>query len=251
MKKILSILLLLSALLLVSCRDSKTLIMGTVDYMPPFAYIGGENNDELMGFDIEFGRSIAKELNKDLKIEVMRFDQLLPAIIDGKIDIALASIFVTEERQKIVNMSSPYYESYQVVIVREDDKTFENIETEQELGKSNKRLSSQLNSAGMTAAASIAGNNPVLGFNSVELAIEQLLKNNVDAIITDRMRAIRYLENYDNLAILPDISFFKRYYGVAISQKNNTLLNHVNNAITKSISSGEYMEWVKTYMGYN
>lgn len=251
MKKLLLLLtvLILSSMLLLSCKNNKKLVVGTIDNMPPFSYRGGESGEELVGFDIEFANMIANDLGRELEIQTFRFEELIPAIIENKIDVALAAIFITEERKKMVGLSKPYYESFQVILVRKDDNRFDDVTDEKQMTERIKSLASQLNTVGMTAAAYIAGDNPVVGFRSLDRAIDELINKNVDAVISDKMTANRYVANNTNLAILPKIEFFPRYYGVAVNKNNNKLLTEINNAISKSIFSGVYMDWVNKYMG--
>lgn len=55
----------------------KELIVGTAPTLHPFTYLGGEHRNEVVGFDIELAKAIAKERGQKLKIEVMYFEQLL------------------------------------------------------------------------------------------------------------------------------------------------------------------------------
>ncbi len=248
MRTLLLTMLLLLPMFILSCGNKKTLVVATSDNIPPFAYRGGVNSDELMGFDIEFAKMIANELGRELEIQTMRFDELIPAILDGKVDMSIAAIFITEERKKIVNMSKSYYEACQVILVRKDDDSFKDITEPRDFVERDKFLAAQLNTVGMTAAASITGNNPVLGFRSLDQAVVKLLDNKIDAVVLDKMTARRFVSRNNNLAILPKIEFFERYYGVAVSRDNRKLLEDVNLAIAKSITTGEYMEWVNKYM---
>lgn len=248
MKKLLLPLLIFLPVILLSCSDKKRLVVGTNDRTPPFAYLGGETGGEIIGFDIEFANMIAKELGRELVIETMRFDELIPSVLDEKVNMSIAAIFITEERKKIVNMSRPYYEVFQVILVRKDNSSFDNVSDINEIAQKDKKLSSQLNTVGMTAAASIAGDNPVVGYKSIDRAVDELLNRNVDAVVVDKMTANRFIAENKELVILPKIQFFERYYGVAINKKDNKLLAEVNNAIARSITTGEYMEWVQKYM---
>ena len=54
----------------------------------------------MVGFDVDLAREIAKSLGKDLKVEDMSFDGLLPALDSGQIDMVAAGMTVTSEREK-------------------------------------------------------------------------------------------------------------------------------------------------------
>ena len=64
------------------------------------------------------GQLIAIECNANLEVVDMAFDSLIPALSSGAIDFIAAGMSVTEERQKNVDFSIPYFESEQVIIVK-------------------------------------------------------------------------------------------------------------------------------------
>ncbi|MFZ5974222.1 MAG: transporter substrate-binding domain-containing protein [Bacillota bacterium] len=92
-----------------------TIVMGTNAEFAPFEYKEG---DKVVGFDVEVANEIAADLQKNLKIEDMKFDSLIGALAAGKIDMILAGMTVSDERKKSVDFSDSYYTSTQVIIIR-------------------------------------------------------------------------------------------------------------------------------------
>lgn len=92
------------------------LVFGTVSTIAPFSYI---KNNEVVGYDIDVIKYICKELGYELKIVEMSFDGIIPSLVSNKIDIAGASIIVTEERKKKVLFSKPDYTGGVVIVVRQ------------------------------------------------------------------------------------------------------------------------------------
>lgn len=92
-----------------------TLRMGTNAAFAPFEYVDG---DKVVGFDISMAQNIALDARADLEVNDMAFESLIPALQSGTIDFIAAGMSVTEERQKNVDFSDPYYESEQVIIVK-------------------------------------------------------------------------------------------------------------------------------------
>jgi polar amino acid transport system substrate-binding protein len=93
----------------------KTLKLGTNAAFPPFEYVDGS---KIVGFDITMGQKIAADAGTKLEVVDMAFDSLIPALASGAIDFIAAGMSVTEERQKNVDFSLPYFESEQVIIIR-------------------------------------------------------------------------------------------------------------------------------------
>ncbi len=96
------------------------LTVGINAEFPPFEYYEGE---ELKGFDIDLMNYIGERIGFDIEFVNMSFDKLIPAVVNGEVNCAISAITVTEEREKVVDFTTPYistgvlgeYESYAVV----------------------------------------------------------------------------------------------------------------------------------------
>ncbi len=239
--------LLVLSLLIFSCTKEEFLVLGTNDMFPPFAYMGGENGRDIVGFDIELAREIAKDLGLELKVINMSFDQLIPSVEKGDIDMAICSITITDERKKIVNFSDKYYKASQVAVVRKDDlPLFENITTKQELGEK-VTLAAQVGTTGVAIANRIAAGKPVLELDTWGQALVELSSKKVDAAIIDMESAKAFTYKYGNLVPL-NIEFDTENYGVVIEINNKKLLNSVNSTIARIIENGRYDELIKEYI---
>lgn len=118
MKKILFfIALLLSSILILYCikkpitetnnGNYPVLLVGTNAEYKPFCFI---ENGEIMGFDIDVIKEIAKRLDKQLVIKDLSFDALLPELQLGNLHIVAAGMTPTKKRGKIVLFTKPHFE---------------------------------------------------------------------------------------------------------------------------------------------
>ncbi len=141
MKKLLSIILSIIMLLSMATivladgidgpKQKPILTVGVNAEFFPFEYYDGE---ELKGFDIELMNRIGEKIGYEIKFVNMPFDKLIPAVNNGEIECAISAITVTEEREKVVDFTTPYistgvlgeYESYAVVFP-EGSKVVKNI----------------------------------------------------------------------------------------------------------------------------
>lgn len=97
--------------------DKPNLVMVTNAEFPPYEYIDG---DKYYGIDVEVAKLIADKLGRNLVIENVAFDSIIPGVQTGKYDMGMAGLTVTEDRLKEVDFSSSYAKGVQVVIVKED-----------------------------------------------------------------------------------------------------------------------------------
>lgn len=91
------------------------LVVGTEDGFPPYEYL---SNGVVIGTDMDIMARVAKELDKELVIENMNFDGLIPALQSGKIDAIAAGMSILEERKVNVDFSDHYVDASQVVVIR-------------------------------------------------------------------------------------------------------------------------------------
>ncbi|MEG1701249.1 MAG: transporter substrate-binding domain-containing protein, partial [Alistipes sp.] len=108
-RKFIKLLFLPLLLLETNLYSQEKLYVGTdATEFPPFEYI---ENGEIKGFDIDLIKEIGKLLNKEVILKNIQFDGLIPALQTGKLDIIIAGMTITPEREKNINFSEPYYTS--------------------------------------------------------------------------------------------------------------------------------------------
>jgi polar amino acid transport system substrate-binding protein len=89
-----------------NAKANGVLVVGTSDVGLPFTAV---KDNRLIGFDIELCERFAASLGKEAKFANMDFGSLIAAVSAGKVDLISSAIYVTEERQKQIQFSTPYY----------------------------------------------------------------------------------------------------------------------------------------------
>ncbi|MDR3360247.1 MAG: ABC transporter substrate-binding protein/permease [Bifidobacteriaceae bacterium] len=74
------------------------------------------------GYDVQMARRVAEKMGRDLVVVKTGWDGLIPAVQAGKIDLIVAGMTPTAERQEAIDFSDPYYTSDIVVVVKKDSK---------------------------------------------------------------------------------------------------------------------------------
>lgn len=132
------------------------LVVATNAEFKPFEYKEG---DKFYGIDMELANLLAQKLGKELVIVDMAFDAVLLSVQQGKADIGMAGLTVTEERAQQVDFSDSYYSASQKLIVKSDDTTFDNCTTKEDVDAILK---------GFNASVTIGGQNGTTGQFYVE-----------------------------------------------------------------------------------
>jgi len=100
--------------------SAETLRVATDPSFVPFEMLDQETG-EMIGFDMEIIAEVAQRAGFDYTINTMDFNGIIPALQTGSVDIAIAGITITAEREKIVDFSDPYYDSGLRILVRNDN----------------------------------------------------------------------------------------------------------------------------------
>ena len=216
-------------------NDSKTLIMGTsADYAPfEFMYKGEDGTMQYGGIDVSVGQYIAESMGKELKVENMSFDYLLPSLVKGNFDIVIAAMEADGDRLKSADFSDPYYTDLPpAILVKASDaasyKTLADF--------SGKSVAAQTGTTKLDIV-----NEQLTGANAVPLAlvtdmVNELVNGKVDAILVDGAVAKQYAETNKDLVIADASSELgaAQPYCVAVAKGDpKGLLPAINAAIAK------------------
>ena len=112
-------------------KADQQLVVATNAAFAPYEFKVG---DAFAGIDMEIAKMIADELGLELVIQDMDFEAVVSSIGKNGVDIALSGLTINPAREKVVNFSNPYEEgSYQVIIAKADDTTFDACKSDAEV----------------------------------------------------------------------------------------------------------------------
>ena len=214
-----------------------TLCVGTEPTFAPFEFLDTKTQ-EFSGFDIDLIKAVADKAGYDVKVMNMGFDALIPALSAGTIDVIASGISITEERQKKVDFTSPYYQSGLSYLVRKADA--EKIKTFADL--KGKTLAVQIGTTGAAYAKNVEGAR-VSAFNTTSEAFMDLNVKNADAVVLDRPVLAYFLKTKPrvakNLQLSTEIADAE-HFGFAVKKGNAELLQKLNAALEELKKSGEF-----------
>lgn len=97
--------------------DKKTLTIGMSADFPPYEFhIKNESGaDEIVGFDVEIAKEIAKDMGAELVIKDMIFDSLLNELSSERVDLVISGLSPKPERAEQIDMSQIYYNAEQSI----------------------------------------------------------------------------------------------------------------------------------------
>ncbi len=249
MKKVLALLLAcVMVFAFASCgttTEDNTLTMATNAEFPPYEYM---EDGKIVGIDAEIAQAIATKLGKELVIENVDFDSLIPGVQTGKYDFVMAGMTVTEDRLEQVNFTQTYATGVQVIIVKEDSA----ITSADDLFAegANTKIGVQLATTGdlyCTWDIEDEGLGTVERYNKGADAVMALNSGKVDCVVIDNEPAKVFVANNPGLKIL-DTEYITEDYAAAISKDNPQLLADVDKALGELIADGTVAAIIEKYI---
>lgn len=96
-----------------------TIVIGVNNEYEPFGYYG--EGQVPMGFDVEFTKRLALFLNTNIDLRPMGYMALLPGASSGILDVAIAQMDATPEREEVVLFTEGYIDCPIAVLIRTED----------------------------------------------------------------------------------------------------------------------------------
>ncbi len=223
---------------LVTVTEGK-LTMSTNAAFPPYEMT--TDSGDLEGIDIEVAGAIAKKLGLELQVDDMDFDAALLAAQQGKSDIVMAGVSVTEERQKVMEFSDSYATGVQVIIVKEDSDiaSVENLD--------GKMIGTQRGTTGNIYCTDDYGEDHVTTYDNGLTAVQALMNGQVDCVVIDQEPAKAFVAANQGLKIL-DTEYVSEDYAIGMAKGNTALQSAVNKALAELQEDGTVQSIVDKYI---
>jgi polar amino acid transport system substrate-binding protein len=239
----------------------KVLRVGVNPNFKPFSF---EKDGKRIGVDIDIANLLAKKLGVRAQIVTpASFSDLIPMLNEGKIDIIMAGMSITFDRAKVVDFSSPYFETGLSILLNKAKSARLGISGVPNYGA----LISELMQNGKADQLVIAvtdGKAPqrivprffpkatIKAYPTNEEAAAATLKGEADLMVHDEIFLKVWLKEHAKeaqfrLTVL-DPPFKPDYYGMAIRKGNQGFLNMLDVFNLELRSNGYVGQFMGRYL---
>jgi lysine-arginine-ornithine-binding protein len=156
----------------------KKLRIGVEGAYPPFSEIGPDG--KLKGFEIELVQAYCAEMKAQCTLVQQDFDGLIPALQSRKVDAIFASVSITEERQKVIAFSKPYYNTPARLVAKTGVKLDPTA-----AGLKGKKIGVQRGTTHETYAAATFKQSEIVRYGSQDQVFLDLKSGRIDATLMD------------------------------------------------------------------
>ena len=215
------------------------LTMATNATFPPYEMT--TDSGDIEGIDVDTAKAIAEKLGLELQIDDMDFDAALLSVQQGKADIAMAGITVTDERKAVMAFSDSYATGIQSIIVPEGS----DIASPDDLA--GKKIGTQRGTTGYIYCTDDFGEDSVVAYDSGLTAVQALNNGQVDAVVIDNAPAKEYVAANPGLKVL-ETSYAEEDYAIGMNKDNTALVEAVNAALEELKADGTLQSIVDKYI---
>jgi len=187
------------------------------------------------GFDVDLATEFAKSLGVSAEFQNVNWDGIFVALQQGKGDMILSSVTITDERKKTMAFSDPYYMAGQVISVPAG-----NTDIKGPADLKGKVVAVQIDTTGQEATEKIEGVKEIRKFDGgseVMLAVEQ---GKVDASVLDVMVALHFIKDHPKVKAVDRKPFTTEPIGGAFQKDANDLVTAFNDFVAASKKDGSY-----------
>jgi glutamine transport system substrate-binding protein len=224
--------------------SAETLKVVTDPSFVPFEMMDQETG-EMVGFDMSIIREVGDRAGFEVDLNTMDFNGIIPALQSRNVDIAIAGITITEEREKIVDFSDPYYDSGLRLLVREsntDVSEFDDLE--------GKKIGTKIGSTSYDyLTANLEANDGVTPYPGSADMYMALMSGAIDAVFYDAPN-VGYFARTKGKGKVKTIGplYEGQQYGIALVS-GSEWVDEVNSALASMKEDGTYKEIYEEWFG--
>ncbi|MGM0535311.1 MAG: transporter substrate-binding domain-containing protein [Pseudomonadota bacterium] len=224
--------------------DDHVLEVVTDPSFVPFEMMDQETG-EMVGFDMDILSELSERAGFEYELETMDFNGIIPAVQTGNVDIAIAGITITEEREEIVDFSDPYYDSGLQILVGANDDSIEGLED-----LAGKKIGTKVGSTSYDFLEENLGDDaditPYPGSSDMYMA---LLGGSVDAVFYDAPNVgyFSQTKGEGRVKVVGDL-YEGQQYGIAFAE-GSEWVDPVNEALAEMKEDGTYDELHAKWFG--
>lgn len=218
------------------------LIIGMDLSYPPFEMT--DKTGEPSGLSVELAQELGKALNKQIIIQNMAFDGLIPALKTGKIDLILSSMTATAERAKSIDFSDPYFKTGLSLLVKKSSP----IASVADLDYPERTVAVKRGTTGHIYVAQHLKKARLLLLDKESAAVLEVVQGKADATIYDQIFVFQnWQRNPDTTRVLLE-PIEAGDWAIGIRKGNETLKAEVNAFLANFRTGGGFSRLGDIYL---
>lgn len=206
----------------------------------PFSHF---EDNKLTGFDHDIAVAIAEEMDLDIKTETGAFDTLIQGVKSKRYDVLIASMTPTEDRDKAVDFSDPYYTSGATMFVKSDS----DCEDPTQMDSPTVGVATGTTYQDFLKDEGLAGK--IVSFTSDVTALQDVDAGRLDGAMTDRLVGLFQIEQTGRDLRACGEPLYTEEPAFAVDEGKTELVDALNEALAEIKENGTYAEVSEKWFG--
>jgi len=211
------------------------LIVGTMGNMPPLNMTA--KNGEIFGLEPDLARLLANAMNVKVKFVTKPFNELLPALQTGEVDMVLSGMTITPERNRKVAFVGPYFISGKAFLTKV--KTIAYADEAKDANNPDTKIVTLRGSTSQAFAEAFLDKTTLFTTGNYDEAVEMVLQDKAHAMIADYPICVVSVFRYPDAGLLSVVTQLTyEPIGIAIPANDPLLMNWTRNTLNNIEGSG-------------
>jgi len=213
----------------------KTIVFASDATYPPMQYMNEQK--EITGFEVDVIKAAAEKGGFKAEFKNVAWDGIFAGLASGKYDAISSSVSITDERKATMDFSDPIMAIEQMLVVGTKDKATDLA------GLKGKTIGAQIGTTSYFVVKDVKGFKAIKTYDEVGLAMEDLVKGSIQAVVADSPVAVEYTtKKYsDKIKIAATLKSDKvENIGIAVKKGNKDVLDLVNKGLAAIKADGTF-----------
>lgn len=213
----------------------KTIIFATDAAYPPMQYVNDQK--EIVGFEVDVIKAAAEKAGFKAEFKNVAWDGIFAGLAAGKYDAISSSVSITDERMASMDFSDPIMSIEQMLVVGVKEKATDLA------GLKGKSIGAQIGTTSYLVIKDVKGFKAIKTYDEVGLAMEDLVKGSIQAVVADSPVAVDYTtkKHADKIKIAATLKADKvENIGIAVKKGNKDVLDLVNKGLAAIKADGTF-----------
>lgn len=216
---------------------------------PPFAEKAADGSWK--GWEVELSKAMCAAMEEKCEIVAIAWDGIIPALLAKKMDVIMASMSITEERQKTIAFSDKYYNTPAVIVAPKNSKISGDMASVK-----GKIVGVQVSTTHANYAEKHFKDATVKSYSTFDEHNQDLAAGRVDAVVGDSLAMQPFLKSEAGACCeikgqLSDLAIFGPGVGGGMRKEDTELKAKFNAAIKKIREDGTYDALAKKYFDFD
>lgn len=222
------------------------LVLGTSATMQPMSF--KRSDGKVVGLDIDIARFMAQSMDTKLTIKTMPFQDLLPALERGDVDVVISNMTITTKRNLKVAFVGPYLKSGKCIITRKENLA--RAEQAEDLNTPDTRMAVMSGSTSEDFVRTLLPNATVTATIDIASAVQLVKDDKVGGMLADYPVCLSTLKENPNdgfVSLFTLLSY--EPIGIAVPGNDPLFINWTKNFMARMKDTGILDELGKRWFG--